>query len=168
MPRKKIKVPDKVQTAFLNVARGNRDKDGTLIETLCFLVGHETKDNLIVTDIVFPVQEGNGGKVDDCGICGEDSSLWMRFKSPAGQLHGDNFRISAWVHSHVRGALCGFSSVDVHTQYMYNRLCQGWTIYGLVYEIHQGSSHTVCSWMDLTESGQQEVSQCSITHQQHE
>ncbi len=168
MKRKKIKVPQTVSATFLNVARGNIDSEGKLIETLCFLVGHETSNELIVTDIVFPVQKGSGAKVDDHGICGEDSSLWMRHQSPAGQLHQDNFRIIAWVHSHVRGALCGFSSVDVHTQYMYNRLCQGWTIYGLVYEINQERSGSISSWLDLTDVGRNMVSQCSTTHQQHE
>ncbi len=166
MNRKRIKLPQAAKQAFLNVARSNTDVNGRLKETLCFLAGHEEEDKLVVTDLIFPVQNSTAAKVDDLGICGQDSALWISQWSPAAKAHGSNFRIIAWVHSHVQGALCGFSSIDVHSQYAYKTLYQGWDVYGLVHEIRDDGS-SVSAWLDITEEGQNVISSCQVTQVQH-
>ena len=65
---KPIKIPKAVQESFLQVARYNKDKDGRMIETLAFLMGYETEEDLIATSIVFPSQSGDAGRVTDEGM----------------------------------------------------------------------------------------------------
>ncbi len=166
MSRKRISLPKATKIAFLNVAKGNVDANGQLKETLCFLAGYETEQELIVTDLIFPVQEGTSAKVDDLGICGQDSTFWISQQSPAAQHHGSSFRIIAWVHSHVCGALCGFSSIDVHAQYAYRTLYHEWNVYGLVYEIRDDGS-SISDWLDITQEGKKVISKCSVTQVQH-
>ena len=67
------------------------------------------------------------------GIYGEDSIPWAfqafeeeRKKKPC---------LIMWIHSHVRGSECCFSSIDNHTQYAYSKYHSG--VLGLVIEICQ-------------------------------
>ena len=64
---KPINIPGRVQTEFLNVARNNKDANGHVVETLAFLFGHETDNALFADGILFPVQQGDFGRVTDLG-----------------------------------------------------------------------------------------------------
>ena len=68
---------------------------------------------------------------------------------------GKDVRLVSWIHSHVRGNRCGFSSVDVHTQLSMNFLFPQITV--IVIEI-DALGH--CAKFDsyaLTEIGAQVV-----------
>ena len=64
---KPVIIPKAVQNEFLIRARSNRDEAGRQIETLAFLMGHETEREIVATSILFPVQTGNSARVTDEG-----------------------------------------------------------------------------------------------------
>ena len=77
----------------------------------------------------------------------------------------------AWIHSHVRGAKCNFSSIDNHTQYAYSKVHKG--VLGLVIEIQSNGMRGVYDFFELTRIGKQTIQKCSkkpdcITTAQHE
>ena len=88
------------------------------------------------------------------GIGGEESMVWLYQKSKFPK----NTQLIAWIHSHVRGALCGFSSIDVHTQYGYSRLFEG-TI-GVVVEINDEGVCQDFDYFVLSKHGHEKVGQC--------
>ena len=52
----------------MKVAGANTSiQDGQHLETLAFLLGYSENDNLIATDLIFPMQDGQAHKVDDQG-----------------------------------------------------------------------------------------------------
>ena len=64
---KPILIPKAVQAEFLLRAKANKDAAGRLIETLAFLMGHETEQGVVATSILFPVQSGAAAQVTDEG-----------------------------------------------------------------------------------------------------
>ena len=64
---KPINIPGRVRNVFLEVAKKNVNAIGQVVETLAFLYGHETDEALIADGILFPVQEGDFGRVTDLG-----------------------------------------------------------------------------------------------------
>ena len=61
-------LPQKAITAFLSHAVNNfSDSDLKHIETLAYLFGNKSEDEVTVTDIIFPEQKGSSGHVDDLG-----------------------------------------------------------------------------------------------------
>ena len=81
--------------------------------------------------------------------------VWLYEKSSLPQ----NTQLIAWIHSHVRGAMCGFSSIDVHTQFAYSRMYEG-TI-GIVVEINDAGVCQNFDFFNLTRYGQEKVELCS-------
>ena len=69
--------------------------------------------------------------------------------------------VCLWIHTHVRGTLCGFSSVDVHTQFAYSMINSN--VLGLVLQLDQGGFCQKYDFYDLTEHGQNVVSHCGRT-----
>ena len=64
----KYQIPHKVLQEFLALSAKNFSKeDHGHIETLAYLVGHNSGRHIIITDIIFPDQEGFSGHVDDKG-----------------------------------------------------------------------------------------------------
>ena len=64
----KYQIPQKVLKEFLALGAKNFSKeDHGHIETLAYLVGHNSGRQIIITDIIFPDQEGFSGHVDDKG-----------------------------------------------------------------------------------------------------
>ena len=62
-------LPQRVVKTFLSHAVGNLSReDSRHIETLAFLIGRKSGNDLTVTDIIFPQQKGNSDRVDDIGI----------------------------------------------------------------------------------------------------
>ena len=61
-------IPHKVLKEFLALSAKNFSKeDHGHIETLAYLVGHNSGRHITITDIIFPDQEGFPGHVDDRG-----------------------------------------------------------------------------------------------------
>ena len=50
------------------------------------------------------------------------------------QLQKKDFVLISWIHSHVGGVPCGFSSIDMHSQFLYERAYPG--ILGTVFQIN--------------------------------
>ena len=62
-------IGDDLLSQFTRVAVKNTSiQDGQHLETLAFLLGYSSNDNLIATDLIFPKQHGQACKVDDEGI----------------------------------------------------------------------------------------------------
>ena len=103
------------------------------------------------------------------GIDGKDSVPWAfqafkdeRKKKPC---------LIAWIHSHVRGAECCFSSIDNHTQYAYSKVHNA--VLGLVIEIDLNGKKGVEDFFEMSKSGKAAIETCSrkkdcITNQQHD
>ena len=67
-------------------------------------------------------------------------------------------KIIGWVHSHVRGVKCFFSSLDVHNQYLSQRLDSNHL--GLVVQIHPDGSLVDHDYYRLTSLGMTTVTNC--------
>ena len=84
---------------------------------------------------------------------------WIFQESEAHLKHQDDLVVVSWIHSHVRGAKCFFSSIDVHSQYSYELFHD--VILGGVFEI---DIHNNCPNFDfyrLTPEGKEIVGACS-------
>ena len=123
---------------FLEVASKNlSSQDQKHVETLAYLVGYSEEDNIIATHLIFPDQKCLPGAVIDKGINAAESMEWIFHQSDIAKSD-NNPKIMAWIHSHVRGSECGFSSIDVHTQYAFSRIYNG--ILGMVVEIDKAGN----------------------------
>ena len=77
----------------------------------------------------------------------------------------------AWIHSHVRGSECGFSSIDNHTQHSFSKLYKG--VLGLVIEIKKNDQRGPHDFFELTHIGRKTIEWCSrqkncISTEQHD
>ena len=64
----KYKIPHSFREKFTEVGRRNYAADGKHLETLAYLLGHETTTgDVIATCLVFPDQVGGLSQVDDKG-----------------------------------------------------------------------------------------------------
>ena len=95
-----IILPKEILVEFIKKARENVNEDGKLVELLCYLFGHEKKQNRIVDDIIFPNQISTASYVDDIGINGSNTFQWLQENHPDKTLF-------AWVHTHVQGMIKG-------------------------------------------------------------
>ncbi len=154
-----VKIPSAVTEEFIKVANANLDHTGRPIETLAFLIGHkETEEVVVCGELLFPSQTGDCSKVDDEGTHGLPSEWWIMRESSTAKQHGtDNTVLAAWIHTHVRGVKCGFSSVDVHTQYAYSHDAMYPNIMGHVVELCQDGS-IIEDFFTLTAEGKAQVS----------
>ena len=109
-------IPNSVEAAFLEIARGNFDGSGH-VETLAYFIGVEDNGCDVVTEVIVPNQVGSASRVDDSGIDGFDSIQWALTFSKTATEYGERVKFLAWVHTHVQGCLVGFSSVDLHSQF---------------------------------------------------
>ena len=151
-------ISDDLISQFTRVAVKNTSmEDGQHLETLAFLLGHSECDNFIATDLIFPKQHGQAHKVDDEGIEGEDSLPWS-FKTLKLE-RGEKPVLIAWIHSHVRGSDCGFSSIDNHTQHSFSKLHKG--VLGLVIEIKKNDQRGPHDFFELTKIGRKTIEICS-------
>ena len=66
---------------------------------------------------------------------------------------------SHWIHSHVRGSECGFSSIDNHTQHSFSKLHKG--VLGLVIEIKKNGQRGLYDFFELTKIGKKTIELCS-------
>ena len=103
------------------------------------------------------------------GIEDMDSLTWafQTFKNERGKKP----YLMAWIHSHVRGAECYFSSIDNHTQYAYSKVHNG--VLGLVIEIKPNGKKGAHEFYEMSRIGNQTIGLCSrqnncITSEQHD
>ena len=82
----------------------------------------------------------------------------MATESSSAKRYGQGFRIIAWIHTHVQGAICGFSSIDVHTQFGYIQFYPD--IAGIVVELKRDGGVYADSFT-LSESGKRYIGYCS-------
>ena len=120
-------LPQRLISSFLSHAVNNFSSvDSRHHETLAFVIGKQEGEELTATEIIYPLQIGKSDRVEDEGI-----EHWNLFHQR--QLLDDKTVIISWVHSHVRGNPCFFSSLDMHCQYAYEDQYPG--ILGTVFEI---------------------------------
>ena len=164
----KIILPTQAEQTFAQLAKENLDSGGNIVELLGFFVGKVCPEGVTVTDLILPVQLGTASKVDDLGICGKDSSMWLFEDSSCSIMNKENFRIIAWVHTHVQGTPCGLSSIDCHTQFAYSRLFKN--VYAVVLEVRDDDLHKM-DWFDLTKDGSMQIEDCiknaNLSREQH-
>ena len=80
------------------------------------------------------------------GIENTDSIPWA-FKTFKAERKKKPVLVS-WIHSHVRGAECYFSSIDCHTQHTYEKVHNG--VLGLVVEIMENCQKGVHHFFEMT------------------
>ena len=159
-------LPHKVLSTFLAHAVNNFSRtDSKHVETLAFVIGRRNGNEVTATDIMFPQQEGTPSHVDDTG---STKYYFQKFCFWQFILHVDNYEKSGakwifdktyekdpvlvtWIHSHVRGVPCCFSSIDMHTQYAYERVHPG--IFGTVFQINEQNGCVKYDFYKLTEKG---------------
>ena len=129
----KWKIPKHLLEFYSSEAVKNKNSSGQ-IETLAIGIGHLINGCIEVEELIFPSQVGSSTHVEDTGINGQDSSIWISENSLCYKKYGNLARYTLWIHSHVQGTKCGFSSIDIHCQYAYERLFQD--ILGCVFEIN--------------------------------
>ena len=61
-------IPSDLLRLFREVSARNRSQDGRHLETLAYLFGHKSDQNLIGTHLIFPEQESTCSRVDDKGM----------------------------------------------------------------------------------------------------
>ena len=103
------------------------------------------------------------------GIGGQESIPWAFHKFKVDRKEEPH--LISWIHSHVGGSECCFSSIDIHTQHIYNKVHKG--VLGLVVEIKQNGKKGAYDFFELSSFGKKEVDKCSrqkncVTTEQHE
>ena len=88
--------------------------------------------------------------------------MWIFQESPAHDKLKDDLVLISWMHTHVQGAPCGFSAIDMHTQFSYGMIYPG--ILGTVFEIDEQNRCRKFDWYELTEKGQDVVKDCNRKH----
>ena len=103
------------------------------------------------------------------GIEGQQSLIWAfdKFKED----RKEKPCLISWIHSHVGGSECCFSSIDNHTQHAYQKVHKG--VLGLVVEINQNGKKGAYDFYELSSIGKKEIDKCCrqrncITTEQHE
>jgi hypothetical protein len=83
------------------------------------------------------------------GIEDKDSLTWAfdKFKMD----RKEQPCLISWIHSHVGGSECYFSSIDNHTQHSYYKFHKG--VLGLVVEIQQNGQKGVYDFFELSAFG---------------
>ena len=87
-----------------------------------------------------------------------DTTLWIQLHSDTFKKYGDSARIIAWMHTHVGGNECFFSSVDVHTQLSIQSNIPN--AIGIVMEISEFNTLENVEYYKLSEFGVKHVSKC--------
>ena len=60
-------IPGELLRKFRDISSNNYSSNGRHIETLGFLLGYKSDDNLIATDLILPQQDATCSRVDDKG-----------------------------------------------------------------------------------------------------
>jgi hypothetical protein len=84
----------------------------------------------------------------------------MLNQSKTARENPDSTVIVSWIHTHVQGAKCGYSSIDVHTQYGFSLFFPDF--FGIVVEL-QSNGSIVQEAFTLSSIGVENVKKCSQT-----
>ena len=95
------------------------------------------------------MNEGNIGREDD-------DWHWINYSSGVKKTFEQNVVPVSWVHSHVDGVPCGFSAVDMHTQFRLGEI----GMFGMVFEIDKNNMCKKFDFYVLTEDGKNVVGAC--------
>ena len=117
----KIQIPSHLLAYFEAEALKNFDKNGKLVETLAIGIGRSNDDAIYMQELIFPNQVGTTTSVEDTGINGKPTSIWISENSSCFKTCQDATYVT-WIHSHINGTPCGFSSTDIHNQFSYEQL----------------------------------------------
>ncbi|XP_076799470.1 uncharacterized protein LOC143444200 [Clavelina lepadiformis] len=155
----RIFIPKSVTEEFLKRVKANVVEKGKQIEILAFLIGYEDGTIRHGTELLFPSQSGDGAKVDDIGSFGMETSVWIAEQSQTAKIHRSKTTVILWIHSHVQGSTCGYTSIDVHTQFRYSRVMYPGII-GQVIEIKEDGTY-VSDYFTLSDVGDDVVAERS-------
>ena len=81
------------------------------------------------------------------------------------QTQKEGYVLVSWIHSHVGGTLCGFSSVDMHSQYQWEQSFPA--VLGTVLQINEQNYCNAFDFYRLTEEGTNMVTFCNRTRSLH-
>ena len=160
----KIQIPSHLLAYFEAEALKNFDKNGKLIETLAIGIGRSNDDVTYMQELIFPNQVGTTISVEDTGINGQPTSIWISENSSCFKTCQDATYVT-WIHSHINGTPCGFSSTDIHNQFSYEQLIP--KIIGCVVELGPRKSLKT-DFFKLTKDGSDKVKHCQNDQDFHE
>ena len=119
---------------------------------LGYFLAETIEGNFVVCDLIFPTQSADGTFVEDHGINGSDTSIFLQNLCEASAKF-----VLGWVHTHVRGTPVCLSGTDCHTQYLYSTHMFP-NIKAFVIQLPE----EILDCFELTEIGFARVSQCSV------
>ena len=167
----KILWPTAIDQKFMDVAYNTRDESGKHKECMAYVCGYKDQEGTHATHLIFPAQEGSSSRVDDLGILGQDTTLYMaQTVAPSVNEPDREYKLISWMHTHVRGTVAGFSAIDLHTQHgLAHHVSPG--IFGTVYELTENRYMYRKEPYVLTDEGQARVGECEhtlgVANQQH-
>ena len=148
----------------MDVAYNTRDESGKHKECMAYVCGYKDQEGTHATHLIFPAQEGSSGQVDDLGIQGQDTTLYMaQTVAPFVNEPGQEYKLISWMHTHVQGTPAGFSSIDLHNQHALDSHVSPGVI-GTVYELTENRYMYRREPYILTNEGSAQVQKCEQTH----
>ena len=93
------------------------------------------------------------------GINDEDSGLEWIFKNLIYSEERGRPYLMSWIHSHVGGAECFFSSVDVHTQHTLAKFHEA--VIGMVIQLNENDKIVHHDFYEMSRQGLRHVENCS-------
>ena len=91
------------------------------------------------------------------GIEGKDTISWT-FETMMSE-NGRQPVLISWIHSHVQGVMCNFSSVDLHTQHTFAKVYND--ILGLVVQLTEAGRIAKYDFFETTPVGTVSIEKCS-------
>ena len=85
----KYKIPTHLIAYFEFEALKNIGNTGEHIETLALGLGKKENDTLFLEELIFPSQDASSSHVEDKGIQGQETSLWISENSYSFKQHGN-------------------------------------------------------------------------------
>ena len=161
----KIFWPRAINRKFMDEAFNTRFHIGLVgyhKECLAFLCGYEDQEGIHPTHLVFPAQKSDAYEVEDLGIHGQDTTLYMA-NIFAQDWPDRKYKLISWIHSHVGGTKVGFSSIDMHMQHgLEQHVSPG--ILGTVFEVTHWRYEYQFDHFILTDEGITRVSECILSN----
>ena len=151
---------------FEAVSRKNKcERESRHLETLAFLIGKTDESNVIeISGLLYPDQIGHPMSVDSKNTFNNEE-LPEEIESKFGK----DKKMVGWIHTHVRGVNCFFSSIDVHSQFHYQQTFKGFI--GIVCQLTEDNFFIDRDFFKLTNQGIDNVKKCIAKHgnnnQQH-
>ena len=99
----KYKIPQHLLDFF-----GSEAVKNSSVETLALCLGQKKEDEIWIEELIFPSQSASSTHVEDLGINGQETTLWIPQNSSCFKKHRDTAVYAMWIHSHVQGNKCFF------------------------------------------------------------